>query len=367
MELEPQMAALPDGGAAIWAHERKAFSAVGVWTERRSGHGEDAEPTLMFNSALGRGLLGVYDGLGGAGGRPVGTTPDGRLVSNAFVASRLAHLIVRDWFTDRAHEVRGEDLEARLKLGFDAARPRARSRVAGNLTRDLPTTLALIEFDCYRTGPLAAVTAWWAGDSRCYLLTPDSGLQQISRDDSEIDDALETLIADQPMTNLVSAAGDFRVHRYGPNRVDRPFVLLCATDGFFNYVGTPALFECGLLSELHGATDVRDWGRRLARWVRERAADDASLALVAVGFADFEAMRAAFDPRGRYLYEKHWYPMDAYLQTASNLSKEEQREALIAVRNDSWQSYRETYNLLLPPPEPAEPVVPVSATDGGER
>lgn len=369
MARELECVADPEHGAATWVYERVDFSALGVWTERRTGHGEDAEPTLMYNGALEHGLLGVYDGLGGAGGRPVGSTPDGRTVSHAFVASRLAHLIVRRWFADRAYRVPGDDLGTRLRHGFDAARPRARSRVGGNLTRDLPTTLALIEFG-RGAHHGSELTAWWAGDSRCFLLTPDRGLQQISRDDAEIDDALEIMIADQPMTNLVSASGEFRIHRNGPIPLDRPSVLVCATDGFFNYVETPALFEFALLNEMQGVATAEEWARKLVLWVRERAADDASLALVALGFPDFAGLRQVFHERYQELYRRHWAPMNRFRRSAPDLPAQERREGLVEARRESWDEYRHGYAERMPPPDPAprsRRSTRPAETDGGER
>lgn len=328
---------------AVWTEEAENVFCLGVWTEKRRGLGEDAEPTLLHNVASVHGLIGVYDGLGGAGARPAGTTADGRQVSHAFVASRLAHLAVRQWFVEGQRH--GERLEDRLRAVFDGARRNSGPKLRGTLTRQLPTTLALIEYGQVQPSGTVEVTARWAGDSRCYVLTPARGLRQLSRDDSEVDDALETLVADQPMTNLVSAGGRFEVHERS-HLMRYPCVLICATDGFFNYVATPALFEYHLLDCLHESGDMRHWGELLARWVRTTAGDDATIALVSLGLAKFTDLQNCFEPRWKQLRREHWEPMQRLDEAA--MDDEERRTAMLAARRDSWHRYRTQYADLIP-------------------
>ena len=59
-------------------------------TAKVAGEGEDADPILRVGPDLG--LLGVFDGMGGAGGR-VYDTPDGRH-TGAYIASRFARNVV---------------------------------------------------------------------------------------------------------------------------------------------------------------------------------------------------------------------------------------------------------------------------------
>ena len=59
-------------------------------TAKVAGEGEDADPILRVGPDLG--LLGVFDGMGGAGGT-VYDTPDGRH-SGAYIASRFARNVV---------------------------------------------------------------------------------------------------------------------------------------------------------------------------------------------------------------------------------------------------------------------------------
>src|SRR4051794_25131780 len=63
-------------GGAVWWSEDQDVQMLGVWTEKRTGLGEDAEPTMLHHFPSGRGMIGVYDGLGGSGARHAGTTED---------------------------------------------------------------------------------------------------------------------------------------------------------------------------------------------------------------------------------------------------------------------------------------------------
>lgn len=338
--------------AAVWTHSfqetgrrnRQAVVNLAVLTQAKPGLGEDAEPTVLYCVPEQRGLIGVYDGLGGAGARPAGRTGDARVLSNAFVASRLAHLTVQQWFIEQVRGVDGaaRDLHSRLTEVLGDAR-RGRAKLGGTLRRDLPTTIALIEH--HRVGKRLRVTARWAGDSRCYVFDRDHGLQQLSLDDSDIDDALQILIADQPMTNVVSASGDFRIHERSIE-VDPPCVLVCATDGFFNYVGSPALFEYHLwdcLLPSAGRSDpdgLREWGRLLADRVRSYAADDASLALTALGYKGLNPLRRDIRRRHEQLRSEHYALLEG-------LDPDRDRERFVQAREESWRRYRPDYTRYL--------------------
>jgi hypothetical protein len=66
--------AVESEGAATWDYATELIQVAAVWTEKKKGRGEDAPPTALSHRA-GRGMLAVYDGVGGAGARSVGFTP----------------------------------------------------------------------------------------------------------------------------------------------------------------------------------------------------------------------------------------------------------------------------------------------------
>jgi hypothetical protein len=318
--------------SAVWHHEDHSpgypdLLALGVWTEKRAGLGEDAEPLLVHHRRSFRGLL-------------AGRSHQGIERTGAWVGSRTARAAAEEWFYHSMEEELGRgpgSLHAHLarRLGQMLA-PRER-KIIGNMRRELPSTMTALDYRV--AGNRLCWQALWAGDSRSFLLDVLSGLQQLSRDDTESDNALELLTEDPPMTNLLSADRDFYINVAGGS-APLPCLLLCATDGFFGYVNTPADFELVLLSTLMTARDGAHWCRLLVESVSSYTGDDASLALIAAGFYDFESIRTRFATRARYLANEHSEPMR---RAAGG-----DREAFIAAREDSWDRYRKSYEQRIP-------------------
>lgn len=334
----------------VWAMGRRDCAATAGWFEKRSGKGEDAEPTLRIHSS-GRGIIGVYDGTGGAGASVARTTSDGTELSGAWVAARLVRDVVEAWFVDavagndRALETGGLAATLRKVLADEADNlPASRAAVRGSLHRVLPTTAACIAFDAGQSHG-GSVDALWAGDSRGFLLTPPNGLQVLSRDDTREDDALELIRNDQPMENLIAADRPFRVN-HRRFEVPSPMVLVTATDGAFGYVRTPAHFEYLLLHTLQGASSMDDWSTRLLDAFSEFAADDVSFAIAAVGFDSFAALKGKFTARHRYLADEHWRP---FLDNAGDA------DAIERLRAESWAVYKDLYGERLAGPDRPAP------------
>ncbi|ANP56936.1 serine/threonine protein phosphatase [Streptomyces griseochromogenes] len=271
-----------------------------MWTERVAGRGEDAEPFVAHHMDSHQGLLAVFDGSGGAGAAPVWQAADRESRTGAWVGSRVARLATDVWFHDVAAEgepATSETLHDYLQFFLGHA-PQRRSKISGTMRRQLPTTLAAVHYRLVRTQGEAGLelTPLWAGDSRAYVLRPGTGLQVLTRDHTRESDALELLRSDPPMTNLVCADREFEIDG---QRLAYPLpcVLLAATDGFFGYVHTPADFEALLLRTLHEAGTVDEWADRVRREVQAYTADDASLAVVALGYHGFTDLRDQFAVR----------------------------------------------------------------------
>ncbi|SFI90521.1 Serine/threonine protein phosphatase PrpC [Amycolatopsis sacchari] len=320
------------GSAKLWQHEETGFAAVGVCTERIAERGEDADPLLLFHRPTRHGLLAVFDGVGGAGRGTAGRAGTGLDRTQAWVASRRVRGLVEEWFTtDRTGDLR-ERIVARLAAGT-----RRGSRVRGSIAREFPSTFAGLAFQLGETGVRWEVL--WAGDSRCYVAEPTLGLQQLSRDDTDSADALELLVQDPPMTNMVSASRDFQLNRWQGSTL-RPCLLVCATDGFFGYVDTPAEFEYLLWDTLLSAQEITHWSALLAERVTAYTGDDASLVVAALGFRTFDELRASFRTRRDLLHTEHAEPM--------RLAREHGRAALVPARERSWRLYRRLYERRLP-------------------
>jgi hypothetical protein len=307
--------------------------------EKVAGKGEDAEPAMRVHRS-GRGLLAVFDGTGGAGSASARRLPDGSDLSGAYVASRLSKEVAEGWIVDTVAQEGAVDpnvLRDRLAhaLADETTYPDVpKSTMKGSLQRVLPTTMAAVAFAA--TDQAVEAEALWAGDSRCYALSPGGGLQVLTVDDTRETDALELIRNDQPMSNLICADRPFTINRLA-YRLRQPVVLLAATDGCFGYVRTPAHFEHLLLDSLAGASSLAGWAAELVESVGAIAADDCSFSLAAFGFGTFAELQAAMRPRLDFLAEQHWAPF----QRAGSAEEAE------ALRGRSWEAYRDLYHQMV--------------------
>ncbi len=176
----------------------------------------------------------------------------------------------------------------------------------------LPTTFAALR---YR--PLSEeeyeVYAVWAGDSRCYLLN-EEGLAWLSADDEN---------EYKQLTNCFAAEGRTELHcrRYV---LKKPFLLFCASDGFFDaYDKYELSVEARLLNDIFEAKDFNGLRERLAERYKGNAADDTSVALAGVGFSEYSELWTMLT--GRWKRVEEIYKMHCeYARIASLISRPEQ-------------------------------------------
>ncbi|MEU3742702.1 serine/threonine protein phosphatase [Streptomyces sp. NPDC032198] len=339
-QVEPPTADAPPAPAAmVWVRDVSGLQSVGVWTERVAGRGEDAEPLIAHHLGTAQGLIAVFDGSGGAGSAPVWQAPDGGTRTGAWVGSRVARLATDCWFHDvvtREQPDTAEQLRDYLDYFHESA-PQRRSKIVGKMRRQLPTTLAAVQYHLRDDNELE-MQALWAGDSRAYLLHPGSGLHVVTRDHTEEADALALLRSDPPMTNSICADREFTIDATR-RTLQLPAVLLTATDGFFGYVHTPAEFEYVLLHTLMRAQSTDEWADLIRRSVQGYTADDASLALVALGYRDFSRLRSDFTQRHADVRK---------LLGSGTPQATDQPSEIRAWQETTWQAYRVGYETYLP-------------------
>ena len=330
-------------------------------TAKVAGEGEDSDPILRVGPDLG--LLGVFDGMGGAGGR-VYDTPDGRH-SGAYIASRFARNVVErlmlelikpEWNLDGSataaelHRLLASSLAARL-AELKAPETALRSK----LVKALPTTMTLAVLQ--RTDPAAGLYAchlFQAGDSRAYVAEPDGGLRQLTTDQLRSGgDAMRNLTDDSVMSNCISADTEFYIEHHQV-QLQVPFLLLCATDGCFAYVRSPMHFEHLLLSTMQDAQDVSAWQQALEAKVTAITGDDAAIALLGLG-ADLDGFKQLFKDRTDELGRRYIDPLD---ELDGQVHQAEQQLAGLRARRvelgaELWGTYKVGYERYRAVPEPA--------------
>lgn len=320
------------------------------WTEKIAGAGEDAPP--IATNEPGRCLLGVFDGMGGAGAATYDTSEGTR--TGAYIAARAVRDRTADFldtfpFTidDGAAIAEGLAESLRDYLGTFARGFGGSSRLKSRLVRAFPTTMAVTQLTPGRRG-IVHCQLFWAGDSRVYVISPDSGAAQLTTDDlKDARDALENLDDDSTMSNCASADAPFELH-YRQIALQAPVIVLAATDGCFGYLPTPMHFEHLILTALQGANGIASWRDRVQSAVTAVAGDDASMALAAIG-GGFTGIRDAFRGRTKWLAKKVVGPLDAMQDRAGKLAREldKVKTGRARLRAQLWAAYKRDYERYL--------------------
>lgn len=353
---------------------------MAVHHEAAPGFGEDAEPLLEDgpNESF---ALGVFDGLGGAGGARYDV--DGVERKGAYIAARLARDVARSELRralasplPAPKEARSataalvRSLEERLHHEFKRAAAGLSSepsKLRSSMVRVLPTTagIALVSapLRVATGGTMRLASAIWAGDSRVYVLAPESGLAQVSRDDIRIDaDALTSLSTDPPIANCISASQDFTL-RHATWELKGRCVVIAATDGCFGYLPTPAHFELELLDALLEEPSLEASERRLNERIASVTRDDATMAAAILDCGSFRQLQDAFRERrsrvdAEFVAPYRWQQEQVAAAERDLAAATAQRDMLVEARTqcakELWNQYRVPYEQYLTPAPPAE-------------
>jgi serine/threonine protein phosphatase PrpC len=331
--------------------------------------GEDSDPILRDGPDLG--LLGVFDGMGGAGGT-VYETPEGRR-TGAYLGSRIARDVVEqrmldllepDWHLNGKAAARNleHSVQQALKQRLQELNP-APSGLRSRLIRALPTTMALVALQRTQPGgPTWAGHVFWAGDSRVYVFEA-RGASQLSTDDlRDPGDALANLRRDSVVSNALSADTEFHIN-YRRVELHSPFLVVCATDGCFGYVRTPMHFEYLVLRHLLEARSTEAWSSALQAEISAVTGDDAAMSTLGVG-ADLQEFQKLFAPRVAELASDFIEPLDD-LSDAVTRAEQELRalqSRQLDEMTERWNRYKSEYERYLRP----EAVMEDESTPGEE-
>lgn len=295
------------------------------------GHGEDSYCYSFCDTA---GLLGTFDGCGGAGARKH-ECYSGR--TEAYMASRFCAGSFFDQFrrlfpcnysaSSLAKEVFAPQTAQRL-IDFGPPKDGTGFQIKGSSVRTLPSTAAVALIQHEHVGSVF-VTAIWAGDSRVYIMD-SMGLAQLTVDDTTVTDPMVTIYEDGILKNILCSDKPVKLHTK-TIRMDEPFMVFSATDGCFGYLSTPMEFEGLILETLLKTKCVADWENELANSIGAVAGDDHTLCLAAYGYGSYQALQKSFAGRYKYI-EKH------YLLPVSNMPVEDRDS-----RFELWGSYCDNY------------------------
>jgi serine/threonine protein phosphatase PrpC len=325
---------------------------------RIEGQGEDADPLL--HRARDLGLVGVFDGMGGAGGR-VYETADGPR-TGAYLASRIVSDVVHRHLAETfaaGGDVDGDAVAGALHAAVETALVQALdglhaapSGLRSRLIRALPTTMAVAVVQRREEdGQEWVCHLFWAGDSRVYVVDPARGAAQLTADDiRDAADAMANLRADSVLSNAISADTPFVVHHRRLS-LTVPFVLVAATDGAFGYLPSPMHFEHLLLATLRTTGGIEDWSATLQRQIAAVTGDDAALAVLGVG-AGHQVWRDLVAGRVHHLENDFVRPLDG---VAGDLRRMELEVEILRNRSaelsaELWSQYRTGYERYRPEP-----------------
>lgn len=299
--------------------------------EIRKDQGED---NWFYSFGSSAGMLGVFDGCGGAGAR---TSEHYAGHTEAFMASRLCAGVFYESFNEvypgamSASEFASRVLTPNLIRRFQENAPPQDTtgfQIRGSMVRTLPTTAAAVLIQQDRESELL-VSPIWAGDSRVYVMDA-TGLAQLTMDDTSVPDPMENQYEDGVLKNIICQDRPVRL-RVRSLRIKPPFVILAATDGCFGYVSTPMEFEGLLLETMLKAENVGQWEESLKAAIGSFAGDDHTMCLAALGYRDFQSIQRVFAKRYECLEQQ-------FLATVRRTPLEDRD-----TRRVLWSQYKQGY------------------------
>jgi len=243
-------------------------------------------------------LVSVCDGCGGLGARKYQTMKNH---TGAYMASRLVSGAIHDWYHHnwknnwKKAEQLAVSIDKYIRKVYSVCEPYAleKLKIRGSMVRRFPTTLAMAYAEKVEDEILLHIL--WAGDSRIYLLD-SQGLAQLSKDDLNVEDALENLTSDGAMTNVLSADGNYNIN-CKTIKLTKPAIIFAATDGCFGYIPSPMEFEFIILNSLVNAKTPEEFRGELYRQFSAYAGDDFAFGMMSFKYGNYENTRKAFAQR----------------------------------------------------------------------
>jgi serine/threonine protein phosphatase PrpC len=276
-------------------------SALTIYIEAITNKGED-KYLLVEHPTI---TIGVFDGLGGKSAGFCEET-GGRIASRE--AARITENILRN-----NPENLTVDVVSLIKMEVcsflkQEADNKIKLKFKGSLAQRLCTTLAIVNIHKCNSQEISFnLNIAWIGDSRIYFLSPEKGLQQLTKDDLRMEnDAFTLIYEDSPMSKHLTAdmQSDWEINFKIEKFQEKGCVIAC-TDGSFQCLHSPWDFEKLLLDTLVKSNNLTDWHNLLNQRYEEIKQDDVSLIVYPIGinFDDFISIKNHYNKRLNILKE----------------------------------------------------------------
>ena len=254
------------------------------------GYGEDSH-AYGFDAQFG--YTAVFDGCGTVGSA---IYPRFSGQTGAYLASRIAATAAVDWFAqiDFEHGLSVSEMSASYRSIFDDYVTQFDELAEDHQQDDIrfPCSGLLCGFD-FRNPNALGCSLVWAGDCRAYILDK-KGLAVLTRDDVKHDG--ELAVKDETELSNYLQCGKYRLNQRELT-CDLPAIFLNATSGCYRVFPKPAELEFMVLFTLVRSKSVSQWENSMKTFLQTATNDDFTLAVTAVGFRDFDAMREDFTAR----------------------------------------------------------------------
>lgn len=304
---------------------------TGIFYKPLGDKGEDAFAYSFQNPCIH--TQAVFDGCGGSGSWKY---PEYKDATGAFVAAQTMAKAYLSWF----HSITDSDVDdnERARRSFQAyARhvllelksSSSPMGIAGTMVKAFPCTANISIIT--KAGDSLLLTTMNVGDSRAYYLTPETGLVQLTEDDTRgHPDPLTSLWDGAPMSDMLNADRPFRIKSVQV-QIPCPCVVINATDGVFGFVRSPMDFENLLLESILTEDSFSRFETKFKAAIQHITGDDSTCIFSFYGWKSYENLKKLLVPRYQIINDQ--------IKIIDNVADEcEQREKIVSI----WKEYKET-------------------------
>lgn len=273
----------------------------------------------------------VFDGCGGAGSWQY---TEFEKSTGAFIAAQSIAKKYMEWFNATPEEVlndagkAGESFHIMAQNVLSELKNNcAPMKVSGSMVKAFPCT-ASVALMAQSADYLSLITLN-VGDSRVYFLTPQTGLVQLTVDDSEGNpDPLESLRDSPPLSDMLNADKPFKI-KTKQLSLTYPCAIICATDGVFGYLRSPMDFEYVLLNTLMQSSSFSQFEDALKEEIKRVTGDDSVCIMSFYGWGSFDNVRKRL--------AKRFESLSAIIQSLDTAMG---TDSFDRVQEEIWEKYK---------------------------